>query len=413
MAQYTILIKNNRAYNHKLARFYHTTYDVRRSEDVINPKTPHCNVMLLANFKKTDAGSVDNLARHPFLYGRVLGIYHVNVVYTGPGTKGYDAMRFDFLHVRWFQVHDQGWNNCNWTSLRLDHISFPPVAEKDAFGFVDPKLILRGCHILPIFSLGKCHLDGIGLSKIAKDVNDWKGYYVNRFVVVVISCLYLTNVQNYFRFADRDMAMRYHWGLGIGHIYSHEQDMPSQLKQHLPPSLPPEAKESEHPLAVEEPSRLVINNNFSHEQNSMPTQEHLSVSFSPDPKASEVLPECSMQVDIHHVSKESASASSLPNLQEIEALPGGNTSGINHTSQESEQRVPSQHSTISPLENTSSQAENNDSSLDVLEPPNSEDEDEDTDSSDTESDSENSDEECDIDEDEDELLELHDTYGHQ
>lgn len=25
----------------------------------------------------------------------------------------------------------------------------------------------------------------------------------------------------YLRFADRDMVMRYHWGLGIGHAYSH------------------------------------------------------------------------------------------------------------------------------------------------------------------------------------------------
>jgi hypothetical protein len=23
------------------------------------------------------------------------------------------------------------------------------------------------------------------------------------------------------RFVDRDMVMRYHWGLGIGHVYSH------------------------------------------------------------------------------------------------------------------------------------------------------------------------------------------------
>jgi hypothetical protein len=34
----------------------------------------------------------------------------------------------------------------------------------------------------------------------------------------VVSKLILTCV----RFADRDMLMRYHWGLGIGHIYSHE-----------------------------------------------------------------------------------------------------------------------------------------------------------------------------------------------
>ena len=23
------------------------------------------------------------------------------------------------------------------------------------------------------------------------------------------------------RFVDRDMVMRYHWGLGVGHVYSH------------------------------------------------------------------------------------------------------------------------------------------------------------------------------------------------
>jgi hypothetical protein len=27
------------------------------------------------------------------------------------------------------------------------------------------------------------------------------------------------------RFADRDMLMRYHWGLGIGHVYSHGHDL--------------------------------------------------------------------------------------------------------------------------------------------------------------------------------------------
>jgi hypothetical protein len=34
-----------------------------------------------------------------------------------------------------------------------------------------------------------------------------------------------------FRFVDRDMLMRYHWGLGVGHIYSHGQraDAPSEF----------------------------------------------------------------------------------------------------------------------------------------------------------------------------------------
>ena len=35
--------------------------------------------------------------------------------------------------------------------------------------------------------------------------------------------MWLTNLYLHIcRFADRDILMRYHWGLGIGHTYSHE-----------------------------------------------------------------------------------------------------------------------------------------------------------------------------------------------
>ncbi len=183
-----VLIKGNRVYNHKLARFYYTTYDIRRSEDTINPKTPHRNIMLLADHKQNDKGS-DPLARgsaHPFLYGRVIGIYHVNIVYTGPGAKGYDAMRFDFLYVRWFQFNLpgklRGQDESGWASLRLDCLSFPPMAERDSLGFIDPNLVLRSCHLIPAYSLGKARSDGIGISKILQDSKDWKYYYVNRLV---------------------------------------------------------------------------------------------------------------------------------------------------------------------------------------------------------------------------------------
>ncbi|KAG1775826.1 hypothetical protein EV702DRAFT_972611, partial [Suillus placidus] len=70
------------------------------------------------------------------------------------------------------------------------------------FGFVDPSDILRGCHIIPQFSQGLWHLDGKGVSNCAQDKLDWRCYYINCFV-------------------DRDMFMRYNWGLGVGHIYIH------------------------------------------------------------------------------------------------------------------------------------------------------------------------------------------------
>lgn len=101
-AQNTVIIKDNRVFNHKLARFYYTTYDVRRSEDIINPRTSHCDIMLLSDLESDKTNSLGSEKDHPFLYGRVIGIYHVNIVYVGPGMKGYEPLRFDFLHVRWF-----------------------------------------------------------------------------------------------------------------------------------------------------------------------------------------------------------------------------------------------------------------------------------------------------------------------
>lgn len=195
MAQKQVLIKNNRVYEHKLARFYHTTYDVRRSEDVINPGTSHSNVMLLSDFARNAENSLDTTVTHPFLYARVIGIYHVNVVYTGPGMKGYEAMRFDFLHVRWFQLEapqSRGRHRAQgWASLRLDRLSFPPMATQGSFSFVDPALVLRGCHLIPAFSSGKRYLDGIGLSAISRDNNDWKFYYVNRSGILSFLLLYV------------------------------------------------------------------------------------------------------------------------------------------------------------------------------------------------------------------------------
>lgn len=177
-AQITVLVKDNRIFKHKLARFYHTTYDVRQSEDVINPRTPHCDIMLLADTKLRNASYSGTGSAHHFLYARVIGIYHVNVVYTGIGMTGYKPVRFDFLHVRWFQLDP---TPARHSSLRLDRLSFPPIAGNDVFGFLDPSLVLRGCHLIPAYSLGKRNLEGIQLSLLSKDKNDWRGYYVNRF----------------------------------------------------------------------------------------------------------------------------------------------------------------------------------------------------------------------------------------
>ncbi|KIJ61923.1 hypothetical protein HYDPIDRAFT_30990 [Hydnomerulius pinastri MD-312] len=80
--------------------------------------------------------------------------------------------------------------------------------DQDAFDFIDPADILRGCHLIPAFAKGRSHPDHTALSPIAKDSDDWKYYYVNRFV-------------------DRDMLLQYHWGLSVGYTYSHIPSTPT------------------------------------------------------------------------------------------------------------------------------------------------------------------------------------------
>jgi hypothetical protein len=165
-------------YRHNLARFNYTTYDVRRGQDVINPRTSHRDILLLAN-----SGDTDDDSDHPFLYARVLGVFHVNTIYTGEEMLDYSAQRIEFLWVRWFEY--DGGRSMKWDDLKLDSIRFPPMANEGSFGFVDPNDVLRGCHIVPVFKGGKARLDGIGLSCLAGDAHDWARYYVARCVVVL------------------------------------------------------------------------------------------------------------------------------------------------------------------------------------------------------------------------------------
>jgi hypothetical protein len=171
----SVLFKGDRMYNHRMIRFNYTTYDVRRSQDVVNPNTSHRDIMLLANPTEMEAQS-----GHQFLYARVLGIYHVNAVYTRKGMLNYSSQRLDFLWVRWFEhVRSTAVGQQN---SALDSIRFPPMPSEAAFGFVDPSDVLRSCHIVPNFARGKVHVDGFGLSRCARDSDDWRNYYVGRYV---------------------------------------------------------------------------------------------------------------------------------------------------------------------------------------------------------------------------------------
>ena len=105
------------------------------------------------------------------------------MIYTGEGKLDYTAQTVKFLWVRWYEY--DGTRSTEWQDTKLDSLCFPPMATEGAFGFVDPADVLRGCHIIPFFAGGKARLDGVGLSKLAHDAQDWSKYRVNRYACLI------------------------------------------------------------------------------------------------------------------------------------------------------------------------------------------------------------------------------------
>ena len=173
-----LFILSDQMYMHHLLRINYTTYDVRRSQDIINPGTSHWDIMLLDS---NADGANRSSTEHPFLYARVLGIYHVNVAYARTGMLDYVTRRLDFVWVRWYDYI--GTDSLRWSDRRLDSVCFPPLDNEKACGFIGPQDILCGCHIIPAFVDGKVHRDLTSLSRSAKDVNDFKRYLIDRFAL--------------------------------------------------------------------------------------------------------------------------------------------------------------------------------------------------------------------------------------
>lgn len=177
----TILIRNNQLYRHKTCRFNFTTYDVRRSQDSINPSTPHHDIIVKARDDPSNKGY------HPFWYARVIGIFHVQARYN---RRDSDWQPVQFLWVHWFGRSES-------TNVRisqpvnqnqLDWVGFV-TGEDDTeiFGFLDPADVVRSCHLIPAFNDGQT--DELMVPSIARceaegDL-DWKYYYVNRFATLV------------------------------------------------------------------------------------------------------------------------------------------------------------------------------------------------------------------------------------
>ncbi|KIJ58626.1 hypothetical protein HYDPIDRAFT_33994 [Hydnomerulius pinastri MD-312] len=172
----------NRVFRPKRFQINYTTYDIRRDQDTLRPGHGAA-VMVLSREQGPDA--------HPFWYAQVLGAFLIKVHYAGV------EQTMDFLWVRWFGVVP----GYRWgiQKARLPKIGFIPDSPA-AFGFLDPSLVIRACHLIPAFAAGRTDSllrRGPSAARAANEADDWTAYYVNIF-------------------ADRDMFARFA-GIGVGH----------------------------------------------------------------------------------------------------------------------------------------------------------------------------------------------------
>ena len=119
---------------------------------------------------------------HPYWYARVIGIFHIFVQMRDPITRKFsDCKRFDVLHVRWFGRNLRDDAQGGWKAKRLHRIGFMPAGSPDAFGFLDPALVIRGVHLIPRFAGGRTsqYLGPTIIRKPSEDNEDWVNYYVN------------------------------------------------------------------------------------------------------------------------------------------------------------------------------------------------------------------------------------------
>jgi hypothetical protein len=140
----TLAIVNDRIHAHKTLRINYTTYDVRRDQDTINPRT-NSDVMILSQEDDEDSDG------HPYWYARILGLFHVDVIHTGTNSKNHSVQRFEFAWVRWMGTDPD--NPGGWESKRLRQVGF--VDGEGGFGFIDPQQIIRAVHLIPAFHYGK------------------------------------------------------------------------------------------------------------------------------------------------------------------------------------------------------------------------------------------------------------------
>lgn len=159
------IFKGKRIYQHATFHVNFTTYDLQCDQDIIHHSSDHLAIMV------STAEGTSGSPWHPWMYARVLGIFHAEVLLPDKS----EVTHIEFLWVRWMERDNS--TPAGLAARQLKRISFMPIASAESYGFIDPAAVIRGCHLIPACHHGRAPPSTY--DSIAQDSGgDWNYYYV-------------------------------------------------------------------------------------------------------------------------------------------------------------------------------------------------------------------------------------------
>ena len=121
----------------KFIRINYTSYDIHRAHDCL--WTDHQS-FLMTLLREEDPEC------HPFWYCQLLKVFSIDIHFC-PGGVSSSKETMEVLWVHWLGIDlDHKWH------CALPKIGFVPKdGDSPAFGFLDPSLVIHGCHLIPAF----------------------------------------------------------------------------------------------------------------------------------------------------------------------------------------------------------------------------------------------------------------------
>jgi hypothetical protein len=161
-----IFIENQTLYEHPILNIKFTSYKVKQEKDIVHVGYGRTGIMVYTPTLGED---------EPWSYANVLAVYHA-IVRT---TSNPEPKTLTILWVRWMQCSAVGLAGPN--SRNYTRVSFVPWSGDlgSTFDFVDPSHIIRACHLIPAFNLGRT-TDLLDPSVARDPKGDWCAYYANR-----------------------------------------------------------------------------------------------------------------------------------------------------------------------------------------------------------------------------------------